>query len=241
MDLDFVIDTAGNSSSSQQDANAAIKEILAEYKESLNASNKTVNKKKPDIFNEFYNEMGWTKQKQRGRAKIAATEEFDKAKKEVNELLKKSVITPEFEQLKQVPPYQVSEKKLKLQRRQEREKTKGAKWFGLPATELTEEVKHDLEVLQMRSVLDPKRFYKKNDLKVIPKYFQIGKVVDSPLDFYNNRMTRKERKKTLVDELLADAEFSKYNKRKYKEIIEEKQRTHYKAWRQAKKLKRKNK
>lgn len=106
---------------------------------------------------------------------------------------------------------------------------------------MTEEVKRDLEILQMRSVLDPKRFYKKNDLKVLPKYFQIGKVLDSPLDYYNGRLTKKERKRTLVDELLADAEFNKYNKRKYKEIIQEKQKTHYKAWRQAKKLKKKKK
>lgn len=63
--------------------------------------------------------------------------------------------------------------------------------------------------------------------------------MDSPLDYYNNRLTKKQRKNTLVDELLADAEFNKYNKRKYKEIIEEKQKTHYKAWRQAKKLKKK--
>lgn len=61
--------------------------------------------------------------------------------------------------------------------------------------------------------------------------------MDSPLDYHNNRLTRKERKQTLVDELLADAEFNKYNKRKFREIIDEKQKTHYKAWRQAKKLK----
>lgn len=65
--------------------------------------------------------------------------------------------------------------------------------------------------------------------------------MDSPLDFYNNRLTKKERKKTLVDELLADAEFQKYNKRKYKEIMEQKQKTHYKSWRKAKNLKKKKK
>lgn len=65
--------------------------------------------------------------------------------------------------------------------------------------------------------------------------------MDSPLDYYNNRCTKKERKKTLVDELLADAEFQKYNKRKYQEIIQEKQKTHYRAHREAKKLKRKKK
>jgi len=46
----------------------------------------------------------------------------------------------------------------------------------MPATELTDELKNDLEVLQMRSVLDPKHFYKKNDLKVLPKYFQVHPV-----------------------------------------------------------------
>jgi hypothetical protein len=45
----------------------------------------------------------------------------------------------------------------------------------MPATELTDEVKSDLEILRMRSVLDPKHFYKKNDLKILPKYFQVSK------------------------------------------------------------------
>lgn len=109
------------------------------------------------------------------------------------------------------------------------------------APELTPEVKNDLQVLRMRSALDPKHFYKKNDLKTLPRYFQIGKVVDSPADYYSGRLTKKERKKTIVDELMADAEFSKYNKRKYKEIIEEKKKLHYKAHRHAKKLKGKKK
>lgn len=43
----------------------------------------------------------------------------------------------------------------------------------MPAPEVTEEVKNDLKILQMRAALDPKRFYKKNDLKVLPKYFQV--------------------------------------------------------------------
>lgn len=56
----------------------------------------------------------------------------------------------------------------------ERERTKGSNWFNMPATEVTDEVKSDLEILQMRSVLDPKHFYKKNDLTVLPKYFQVS-------------------------------------------------------------------
>ena len=56
----------------------------------------------------------------------------------------------------------------------EREKTKGEKWFHMAAPEITEERKHDLEVLQMRKALDPKRFYKSSDTKVAPKYFQVN-------------------------------------------------------------------
>lgn len=50
----------------------------------------------------------------------------------------------------------------------EREKTKGAGWFDMKAPEMTEEIQRDLELLKMRSVLDPKRHYKNNDMKASP-------------------------------------------------------------------------
>ncbi len=37
--------------------------------------------------------------------------------------------------------------------------------------------------------------------------FQVGTVVDSPVDFYSSRIPKKQRKRTMVEELLADAEF----------------------------------
>ena len=116
----------------------------------------------------------------------------------------------------------VGKRKLKKLKRAEREKTKGSDWYNMPATELTEERKKDLELLQMRNVLDPKRFYKKNNSETLPKYFQIGTVVDSASDFYTDRVAKKDRKQTMVDELLADAEFKKYQKRKYVQIIDDK-------------------
>ena len=44
------------------------------------------------------------------------------------------------------------------------------------ALELTEERKADLELLQMRGVLDPKRFYKRSDKEGLPKYFQVPSI-----------------------------------------------------------------
>ena len=67
---------------------------------------------------------------------------------------------------------------------------------------------------------------------------QVGQVVDSAADFYSSRVPRKERKKTLVDELMADAQFQNYNKRKYAEIITAQQATAARgAHRHAKRLK----
>lgn len=36
---------------------------------------------------------------------------------------------------------------------------------------------------------------------------QVGTVVDSPADFYHSHIPKKQRKRTMVEELLADAEF----------------------------------
>ncbi|XP_059612468.1 deoxynucleotidyltransferase terminal-interacting protein 2 [Phlebotomus argentipes] len=100
-----------------------------------------------------------------------------------------------------------------------RDKQKGSEWFNMPATEMTDEIKNDLKILQMRSVLDPKHFYKKNDLKVLPKYFQVGRYVDSPLDYHQEKHVKKNKNRSLVDDLLKDADFQRRIKRKYKEIV----------------------
>jgi hypothetical protein len=183
-------------------------------------------------------DMGWRRSKKR----YDMSEELSKLREEVNPLdkiLAKSVITPDFERLEVVPPCSLSKRQLKIRKDRERRKMgEGPGWYNMHRPQLTPEVKHELEMLQMRSGLDSKRFYKKNNRQALPKHFHIGRVIDSPIEFYSSRLTKKERKKTIVDELMADAEFVKYNKRKYKEIIDErKKKTHYKAYKNAKRLK----
>ncbi|XP_037820688.1 deoxynucleotidyltransferase terminal-interacting protein 2 [Lucilia sericata] len=161
-------------------------------------------------------------------------------KPSIEKVLANSEMVPNLEQLKELPS--ITKKKQRELNRVERSKTKGKNWFNMPATEMTEEMENDLKILQMRSVLDPKHFYKKNDLKVLPKYFQVGTVQHSPLDYYNERDTRRNKKHTLVDELLADTEAQKYIKRKHKEIMITKQKyAHRKAMNKMKKLKKNKK
>ncbi|CAO2599927.1 Deoxynucleotidyltransferase terminal-interacting protein 2 [Lemmus lemmus] len=142
--------------------------------------------------------------------------------KKKNELLQKTVITPDFEKNYCVPPYSESKHQIQKQRRKERQKTAGDGWFGMKAPELTDELKNDLKALKMRASMDPKRFYKKNDRDGFPKYFQVGTIADNPADFYHSRIPKKQRKKTIVEELLADSEFRRFNRRKYSEIMAEK-------------------
>ncbi|KAK2576734.1 hypothetical protein KPH14_005387 [Odynerus spinipes] len=201
-------------------------------------SKKTKKTSSNDIdIDQFERDMGWKSVTKQPSKKVADVKTLTKELTPIDKVLQKSALKPGFEQLESVPSLQESQRRLQAKRRAEREKTKGKEWFNLPAPELTDEIKHDLQVIQMRSVLDPKHFYKKNDLKALPKYFQIGKVVDSPVDYYSSRLTKKERKNTIVEELMADAQFAKYNKRKYKEIIEEKKKLHYRAHKHAKRLK----
>nr|KYP49569.1 rRNA-processing protein fcf2 [Cajanus cajan] len=84
----------------------------------------------------------------------------------------------------------------KLLRKQVKD-TAGEKWFNMPAQTITPELQKDLQLLK------------------------VGTVVDSPLDFFSGRLTKKERKTTLADELLSDQNLASYRKRKVREIEEQ--------------------
>eukprot|EP00977_Amphora_coffeiformis_P003081 scaffold578_cov167-Amphora_coffeaeformis.AAC.28 len=96
----------------------------------------------------------------------------------------------------------------------------GAGWFNMKATPMTEEVERDLSLIRNRTYLDPKRFYKSADK---PKsgtkpVLQAGTVIEGPTEFYSSRLTKKQRKSNLVDEIMADPESSGWAQQKYKKM-----------------------
>ena len=74
------------------------------------------------------------------------------------------------------------------------------------------------QVLKLRGILDPARHYRKHAIESTPKFFQVGTVQGSSVDYYND-LTRKQKKQSLVEELMADRETRKYHKAKAVEII----------------------
>ncbi|KAG0347762.1 hypothetical protein BG004_007018 [Podila humilis] len=85
---------------------------------------------------------------------------------------------------------------------------------------MTPELKRDLQILKLRNVLDPKRFYKREEKgkPKFPKYFQVGTIIEGNTEFYSSRLTKKERATTITGEVMKDLVGRDYYKRKFDEI-----------------------
>lgn len=104
-----------------------------------------------------------------------------------------------------------------------KEVTRKRGWFEIETPELTPQIKADLRALQLRQYLDPKRFYKANDRKAPPTVFQIGTVVAGVGEGAEHRVKRKDRKKSFVDEVLADSAAQAYTKRVFRDLQDQRQ------------------
>jgi|TARA_R110002003_G_scaffold48_31_gene4215 hypothetical protein len=103
----------------------------------------------------------------------------------------------------------------------------------MPKTDLTPELRRDLQLLKMRNVLDPKRHYKKDNSKNdIPAFSQVGTVIESATEFYSSRLNKKERKRTILEEVITQEQESGRFQRKYEDINKSKasgKKAYYKA------------
>jgi hypothetical protein len=83
----------------------------------------------------------------------------------------------------------------------------------MPKTDLTPELRRDLQLLKMRNVLDPKRHYKKdNSRSDVPAFSQVGTIIEGPTEFFSSRLSNK------VEEVINQEESSGRFKRKYNDI-----------------------
>jgi hypothetical protein len=95
-------------------------------------------------------------------------------------------------------------------------KSLGKGWFDMEPMKLDEKLKRDLKIIQMRNYLDPKRFYKNPDRN--GKILHVGTVIEGPSEYKSARLTNKERRGSLVEEILADSSIKEYTKRKFSDV-----------------------
>jgi len=93
----------------------------------------------------------------------------------------------------------------------------GAGWFGMMPTPMTDELKTDLAVIRNRNYLDPKKFYKSADNSK-NKVMQLGTVIEGSAEFYSSRLTKKQRRTNLTEEIMADPAAADYTRNKYKKM-----------------------
>lgn len=62
----------------------------------------------------------------------------------------------------------------------------------------------DLIALRSRGVLNPNRFYKKSATVKNPTSLQVGTIIEGPHEYYSSRLTKKQRKRTFIEELMSD-------------------------------------
>ncbi|CDK27436.1 unnamed protein product [Kuraishia capsulata CBS 1993] len=118
-----------------------------------------------------------------------------------------------------------------------KQKGAGSKWFNMPKTEITPEIKRDLMIIQNRAALDPKRFYKKDKWKV-PEHFQMGTLLSNADGVIEGRSVGRAKGKGLIDEIIHDDQTQKYFKRRYQEIQEKAtsgRKDHYRKLKQQRK------
>lgn len=107
--------------------------------------------------------------------------------------------------------------------KKQRDNSAGHGWFGMRPTPMSDQLKSDLAIIRNRNYLDPKKFYKSAD-SFKGKVLQVGTVIEGSSEFYSSRLTNKERKQNLTEEIMSDATVANYAKRKYYDMQSEKQR-----------------
>lgn len=80
-------------------------------------------------------------------------------------------------------------------------------------------MKQDLQIIKMRSILDPKRHYKTDSaITQTPEFSQIGTIIEGSAEFYSSRIPNNDRRKTFVDEVLATKKLTGRFRSKYKDV-----------------------
>lgn len=89
------------------------------------------------------------------------------------------------------------------------------------SSRMTDALKRDIQVLNMRNSIDPTQRYKTNSLIGSKKFVQYGTVIDTSYEYYSNGGTSVRKKpKSILDSLMQDEEFHQKIRTKSQEIAD---------------------
>ncbi|KAL9646100.1 hypothetical protein ABK040_007978 [Willaertia magna] len=101
----------------------------------------------------------------------------------------------------------------------------GKNWFNMPAPRMTPELKQELMAIKLKNAAESEgkklkkdKVIEEDELSKLPKYFQIGTIVDNPKEFYSDRVVKKKRQQSFLDELIQEDKETGYVTNRYHEI-----------------------
>lgn len=101
-------------------------------------------------------------------------------------------------------------------RKRSKEQLEG--WFGLKRQNLTPEVEKELKAIKLRANFDPKRFYKANDSKELPKYFTFATEIGGGMAPTGEAAPQQARGRTFLDSVLRDDKAQEWTRKKHSEV-----------------------
>eukprot|EP01083_Nonionella_stella_P001520 4380_1 len=121
-------------------------------------------------------------------------------------------------------------------RRRRRRDNAGKKWFGMGAGKLTPKNKMHFLMLKYRHMLyrDHKPTKVKEDF--VPKYFQMGTIIEGPTEFYSSRLKKRNRRSSWANEYLSNPTTKQWLEEKTRRAQRRIRRPGSKFWAPMKKL-----
>ncbi len=102
----------------------------------------------------------------------------------------------------------------------------GSGWFNFEATPSSSALQADIAIIRNRNYIDPKKFYKASDFNKRGAHrVQLGTVIEGSMEsVYSNRLSKKQRKENVLEEVMGDVFGTKdaYVKKKFTKMQAEK-------------------
>ena len=154
---------------------------------------------------------GWNRQRKKERVKLKKNDPSAQGTYDTRKMIEDGAglfVAPQ-------DPSKVNRELRKMER-----KTAGKGWFDMKAVEYTPELRREMRMLKLRGAYDPKRFYKNADTSKLPTHFQRGTVIGGAADYYSARLAKKDQKRTLAEEIMADKDIERVRRHRFAKIQE---------------------
>ena len=154
---------------------------------------------------------GWNRQRKKERVKLNKNDPSAQGTYDTRKMIEDGAglfVAPQ-------DPSKVNRELRKMER-----KTAGKGWFDMKAVEYTPELRREMRMLKLRGAYDPKRFYKNADTSKLPTHFQMGTVIGGAADYYSARLAKKDQKRTLAEEIMADKDIERVRRHRFAKIQE---------------------